>query len=52
MTESKLYVAIIDDDASVRKALGRLVSVFSYRVQTFGLAREFLDSLRPKCQPA
>jgi len=45
MTGSKPYIAIVDDDASVRKALGRLVSVFSYRVQTFGLAREFLDSL-------
>ena len=36
----------------LRKALGRLVSVFSYRVQTFGLVREFLDSLKaevPAC---
>ena len=52
MTESKQYVAIVDDDASVRKALARLVSVFSYRVQTFGSVREFLDSLKaesPAC---
>jgi len=52
MMEPKHYVAIVDDDASVRKALARLVSVFSYRVQTFASVREFLESLKveaPAC---
>lgn len=52
MTESKTYIAIVDDDASVRKALARLVSVFSYHVRAFASVREFLDSLKrdvPAC---
>jgi FixJ family two-component response regulator len=46
------YVAIVDDDASVRKALARLLRVFAIRSQTYGSAREFLDSLPsgvPEC---
>jgi FixJ family two-component response regulator len=45
-------IAILDDDASVRKALARLISVCSYTVQTYGSAREFIDSLNtsvPDC---
>jgi FixJ family two-component response regulator len=46
------YVAIVDDDASVRKALARLLRVFAIRSQTYGSAREFLESLSlgaPEC---
>ena len=52
MNEAKDYVAVVDDDASVRKALGRLISVFSYRVHTYPSVREFLRSLEaevPAC---
>jgi FixJ family two-component response regulator len=52
MSEPINYVAIVDDDASVRKALARLVAVFSYRVRTFASVREFLESLKddvPAC---
>ena len=45
-------LAIVDDDASVRKALARLLGLYNYSPQTFGSAREFLDSLRigiPEC---
>ena len=52
MTETRQYIAIVDDDASVRKALARLVGVFSYRVQTFASVREFLESIKseiPAC---
>jgi FixJ family two-component response regulator len=38
-------VAIVDDDASVRRALGRLVEAAGYTVQTFASAREFLEWL-------
>ncbi len=46
------YVAIVDDDASVRKALARLLRALSINPQTFASAREFLDSLPssvPEC---
>lgn len=35
-------VYVVDDDASVRKSLGRLLGSVGYRVQTYGSAREFL----------
>ncbi len=38
-------IAIVDDDSSVRKALARLVGTCSFDAQTFGSAREFIDSL-------
>jgi FixJ family two-component response regulator len=37
-------VAIVDDDASVRRSTGRLVRSLGYRAETFGTAAEFLDS--------
>jgi FixJ family two-component response regulator len=36
-------VFVVDDDASVRKALGRLLASAGYAVETFASAREFLD---------
>jgi FixJ family two-component response regulator len=42
----------VDDEAPVRKALGRLLRTFGYEVETFSSGREFLDSLaerRPDC---
>jgi FixJ family two-component response regulator len=44
-------IAIVDDDASVRRALQRLVESAGYTVQTFASAREFLDWL-PEGQAA
>jgi len=38
-------IAIVDDDASVRRALQRLVESAGYTVQPFASAREFLDWL-------
>src|SRR5262245_50952646 len=40
-----LRVALVDDEVSVRKALGRLLSVSNLTVDTFGSGQEFLDSL-------
>jgi FixJ family two-component response regulator len=37
-------VFLVDDDASVRKALARLVKSAGYQAQAFASAREFLDS--------
>jgi FixJ family two-component response regulator len=42
-------VFIVDDDASVRKALGRLVRSAGYAVEVFGAATEYLA--RPVPQP-
>jgi FixJ family two-component response regulator len=40
-------VFVVDDDASVRKALANLLSSVGLKVQTFGTAQEFLSSERP-----
>jgi FixJ family two-component response regulator len=37
-------ISIVDDDPSVRDALGRLVESVGYDVETFASAQEFLDS--------
>jgi FixJ family two-component response regulator len=37
-------ISIVDDDPSVRRALGRLVKVAGYSVETCASASEFLDS--------
>jgi two-component system response regulator FixJ len=39
-TQPKVYV--VDDQASVRNALGEMLSVFGFQVQTFGSADDFL----------
>ena len=45
-------ISIVDDEAPVRKALGRLLRASGYEVETFPSGPEFLDSLRrhlPDC---
>jgi FixJ family two-component response regulator len=42
---SRTLIAIVDDDASVCRALGRLVQAAGYVARTFASAHEFLDSL-------
>ncbi len=39
-------IAIVDDDASVRKALARVLSTRSVETETFSSAREFVTSPR------
>jgi len=41
-------IAIVDDDASVRKGLARLVTTAGYRAEVFASAREFLE--RPRLE--
>jgi len=46
------YVAIVDDDDPLRRALVRLIGAYSYQVRAYRSGREFLDSLRggmPAC---
>jgi FixJ family two-component response regulator len=52
MASPRTHVAIVDDDAAVRKALGRLLRVSAFDAATYGSAREFLASLNmrvPQC---
>jgi FixJ family two-component response regulator len=43
MTLAHTLVCVVDDDISVRKAIGRLLESEDYSVETFTGAQEFLD---------
>lgn len=45
-------VFLVDDDASVRRALARLIKSAGYQVDTFASAREFLDKRLSRDGPA
>jgi FixJ family two-component response regulator len=51
MSERVPRVFVVDDDASVRKALARLFKASGLPVETFGSAAEFLESYKegPSC---
>ena len=52
MAKALTRVAIVDDDASVRKALARLLSLSSFDIKMFASADEFLASVQeapPEC---
>jgi FixJ family two-component response regulator len=52
MVKSRARIAVVDDDASVRNALGRLLRASSFEVRTFGSGVEFLGALAsytPQC---
>ena len=49
---SNEMIAVVDDDAVIRKALSRLLGAHSYRVKTYPGGQEFIDSLNgqvPSC---
>ena len=50
MDRSRLRIAVIDDDESVRKALKRLLRAANLDADTFASGREFLGSLA-SCVP-
>lgn len=41
-------IAIVDDDESVRRAMARLLRLYSFQVQAYPSGREFLESLAVK----
>ena len=52
MRAAPALVAIVDDEESVRRALGRLVRMAGFDVQTFASGADFLHSLgrtSPQC---
>lgn len=48
MNDSAPIVFVIDDDASVRDAIRKLIASVGLRAETFGSTREFLSAKRPK----
>ena len=44
MRQTAPVIAVIDDDASVRRALQRLLQSAGFTVETFATAREFLEA--------
>ena len=44
MDQKDIIVFVVDDDASVRRALKRLIKVMRFKAKTFASAREFIDS--------
>lgn len=51
MTSAAAMVFVVDDDASVRKSLSRLISEAGYRVQAYASPEEFL-ARRPERGPS
>jgi FixJ family two-component response regulator len=52
MVDGRPLIAVVDDDSAVRKALAHLLAVNAYMTNTFGSAKEFLNSLdqrKPNC---
>ena len=51
MPKVSVLIAVVDDEESVRKALGRLISAAGFDVQTFSSGPDFLRSTqqRPHC---
>lgn len=52
MAETRKRIAIVDDDASIRRALDRLLRAFAFETQTYGSGPEFLAGVhgfRPDC---
>ena len=47
MSEPESIVFVVDDDPSVRRAIGRLIGCAGLEVELFGSAQEFLASERP-----
>lgn len=50
--EVRPLIAIVDDEESVRRALGRMLTAYLFSVEIFASGQEFLDSLhmhRPDC---
>ena len=45
MPKTNLCIFLVEDDASVRRALKRLVRSFGYEVDAFASARDVLDTL-------
>ena len=43
-----MIITVVDDDPSVRKALGRLIKTAGYDAEAYASAEDFLDSSAPE----
>jgi FixJ family two-component response regulator len=43
------YIAVVDDDEPVRKALSRLLRTADFTVESFSSGRKLLESLKVRC---
>ena len=48
MAEPEPTVFVVDDDASVRRSMERMLRIAEFKVQTFASARDFLSCIRPE----
>jgi FixJ family two-component response regulator len=46
MTQQRTYIAVVDDDESIRESLPDLIRVFGHEAEAFSSAEEFLSSKR------
>jgi FixJ family two-component response regulator len=44
MSPSATLIYIIDDDASIRRALGRVMTTAGFKIRSFATGEEFIDS--------
>jgi FixJ family two-component response regulator len=51
MAQPLADIAIVDDDASVCRALARLIETWSFRARTYGSAREFIEAMEEDGKP-
>jgi two-component system response regulator FixJ len=49
MAKVSFLIAVVDDEESVRKALGRLIRAAGFDVQTFASGADFLRSAQSQC---
>jgi FixJ family two-component response regulator len=52
MGKNRIRIAIVDDDASVLRAISRMLRSFEFYTETYSSGREFLEALdvfRPQC---
>ncbi len=51
MGEHSILISIVDDDSSVRRALGRMIRSFGFKVELFASASNYLNEsyLDPAC---
>ncbi len=51
MGEHSILISIVDDDSSVRRALGRMIRSFGFEVELFASASDYLNEsyLDPAC---
>jgi FixJ family two-component response regulator len=48
MAEPEPTVFVVDDDASVRRSMERILRIAEFKVQTFASGRDFLSCIRPE----